>query len=604
MTILQSLAQQYQRMAEKGQAPGFGFSSEKISFCLEINADGAPAELIDLRGDDKKRSPRIMEVPSPVKRTVGVAANFLWDKTAYSLGVIAIEDTVDGKKQRLPGQNKRTAGEHAAFVARCREAFGQSDDPGLKALMLFLDSWRPERLPDIRGYTPDMLDLNIVFRLQGERCFVHERQAARAAIAAQEGSDAAAAQCMVTGRNAAPARLHPNIKGIAGGQTQGSSLVSFNADAFTSYNKSQGANAPVSEQAAFAYGAALNAMLARGSGASTRIGDATVAFWAEIGAGGEPAAAAAEDYMMMAFDPAKEEAGKLVAALDAMRAGRPMPDAPEFLDETRVHILGLSPNAGRIAVRFWHSGAFGDFARNMLAHWDDLRLDPPAWRIPPAVWMLLYEIAAQRKAENIPPQLGGALMRSILNGGAYPRPLLSAAITRLRAGDPINGPRTAIIKACLVRDGRAPHERKDDLVSLNRDSNSAAYRLGRLFAVLESAQRAALGKVNATIRDRFFASASATPAGVFPVLLRNSTHHLATLRKGDGGGLGHWLEREIAEIFDGMDDHMPASLSIEDQGRFVIGYYHQRYAKRADKPAPLAEHDTSPDSGDAEGDDA
>jgi CRISPR-associated protein Csd1 len=207
-----------------------------------------------------------------------------------------------------------------------------------------------------------------------------------------------------------------------------------------------------------------------------------------------------------------------------------------------------------------------------------------------------------RKFENIPANLTGELMRAILTGGRYPRTLLGAVIIRMRADHDITGRRAAICRACLVRDHRidddypkrlSDQEKEDYLVSLDRNETNSGYRLGRLFAVLENAQRAALGKINATIRDRYYGAASATPAGVFPLLLRTGAHHIAGLRKENKGG---WVDREIEEILNGLAGTVfPKSLSIEDQGRFAIGYYHQRaYRKPADDAA--AEIDTTDDT--------
>lgn len=609
MTILQSLARQYERMLENDEVPAQGYSREKIGWYLELDAEGTPLGLHRLGAPDEKgkHRPQIMAVPSPVKRTVGIAPNFLWDKTAYVLGVVRGEEKTDAGKRVFPTQGKRTADEHAAFVERHRTALADSEGEGLSALLTFLEAWTPEQFEE-RGFDPEALDENIVFRLKGDRGFLHQRPAARAVWLAAGASGAASAQCLITGQTSPIARLHPSIKGVMGAQSSGASLVSFNlgdkanpSSPSSSYGKAQGDNAPVSEAAAFSYGAALNAMLAKGSPRSTRIGDAAVAFWAEVGA--------VEQAMSFAFDPGKvekDEGEQLRALMGRVAQGRALRDeADTLLAETRIHILGLSPNAARLAVRFWHTGSFSDFARHVMQHWTDLSLDPPAFKSDPAAWALLYEIAAQRKAENIPPTIGGALVRAILTGGAYPRPLLGAVLTRVRAGDDINGPRAAIIKACLTRDARLnPAQSKREVpVALDRTEENEGYLLGRLFAVLETAQHLALGKVNATIRDRFFASASATPAGTFPTLLRNANPHLAKLRKGEKSGLGVWLEREIAEILDKMGTAMPTSLNIEDQGRFVIGYYHQRFTKRDDKPDEAEAVDTTPIEATDEGDD-
>ena len=227
-------------------------------------------------------------------------------------------------------------------------------------------------------------------------------------------------------------------------------------------------------------------------------------------------------------------------------------------------------------MRYWHEDCIGAFARRIGEHWRDLRLDPPAWTSAPPVWSLLLETAAQRRAANIPPTLAAPLMRAVLTGTRYPRSLFSAVIGRLRADKDINARRVAICRACIARDHRLGFEAEDVSMSLNRDDQNVAYRLGRLFAVYEGVQRAALRNINATIKDRYFGAASATPASVFPLLERNSAHHLASLRKGDSAGLAHWFDTEIDSIMAGLATEFPRSLSLEQQGRFAIGYHHQR----------------------------
>ena len=263
------------------------------------------------------------------------------------------------------------------------------------------------------------------------------------------------------------------------------------------------------------------------------------------------------------------------AALDAVAKARAA-DATEFDPETRVYFLGLAPNAARLSVRFWQPVTFGEFARHITRFWDDLALAPSPWKTAPAAWSLLYETALQRKVENIPPRLGGDLMRAVLTGAPYPRTLLSGVINRIRADGDINGRRAAICRAVINQNTK----REEIPMSLDRDNPNPAYRLGRMFAVLESIQQAALPGLNATIRDRYFASASATPARIFPQLTKIATHHLSLLRKGDSGGLAHWLDREMGDIWGGLEADLQRALNLEDQGRFVAGYYHQRWTKK------------------------
>jgi CRISPR-associated protein Csd1 len=587
MTILTALAGLYERMAEVGEAPALGYSKEKIGAELVIDAEGQLIAWHSLLTQDGKRMvPENLSVPAAIKRSSGIASNFLWDKTSYVLGVTALKD--DKKKPifddlgRLqPCQERRTADEHAAFVELHRERLSATEDPGLKAFLAFLEYWRWGDFSG-RDLPRDMLDQNIVFSFVTRGQYLHLRPAARALIvpaAVAEGP-----LCLVTGTQASSARLHPSIKGVMGAQSSGASLVSFNAPAFESFGHKQGDNAPVSEHAAFAYGAALNALLAR-SGAvgrrSQRIGETTAVFWAETEQRetDEAAEMAFADFL----DPPDTEGmsedekaahRKLQITMEALARGR-APDDPRFAATTRIYVLGLAPNAARLSVRFWLPGTLGDFARHVERFREDLRIDPAPWRRPPAVWALLYETALQHKAENIPPRLGGDLMRAVLMGTPYPRTLLSAVIGRIRADREINGARAAICKAVLTRNFK-----EEFPVSLDLDNPSPAYRLGRLFAVLENIQQAALPGLNATIRDRYFASASATPARVFPLLSKNASHHLANLRKSGKGGLAHWFDEQMGQIWSGLDPNLPGSLTLEDQGRFVAGYYHQKFYKK------------------------
>ncbi|MBB2164272.1 type I-C CRISPR-associated protein Cas8c/Csd1 [Gluconacetobacter sp. 1b LMG 1731] len=582
MTILQALEGYYHRLAERGAVASPGWSSEKFGWCIEIGADGGLVDVIDLH-DTRGRKPKavLYQVPAAVKRTVGIAPNFLWDKTAYVLG-------------RTAGAGKRTAEEHARFVAFHRLRLTGQTDEGLLALLRFLERWRPEHFDDETRFRPEMLDANVMFRLAGERLFIHQRPAARALVEKGEADGGGeTAFCLITGEQAPIARLHPSIKGVEGAQTAGAALVSFNLDAFTSLGKEQGANAPTSEVAAFRYGAALNHLLARDGPNRVRrpIGDATVVFWADAsdaeGSHAE-AADAAESWFAGVNDPPTdaEEEVKIGRDMDAIAQGRPLADLrPDILPGTRFFVLGLSPNAARLSVRFWLTGAFSEFAGNLAAHYQDLHIEPRPfhWGGAPSVFRLLVRTTALlQDAKNIPPQLAGEVMRAVLTGGRYPQSLLAAVMIRLRAGDdPLSGWHVAVIRAVLRRDHRKDRKKEDVPVSLAPDEPNRAYQLGRLFAVLEAAQRMALGKVNATIRDRYFGAASATPATVFPLLLRGVQNHLARLRK---DGKGDWVERDIADILDRLPPDLPRSLPLIEQGRFVVGYYHQRKEQFKGRP--------------------
>jgi CRISPR-associated protein Csd1 len=326
MSALASLVRAYDRMAERGEVPPYGYSQEKISFVIPLNSDGTVAHApIDLRqGEGKKKSARLMAVPQPTKRTSGVEPNFLWDKSAYVLGVTA-------------GEGKRTSREHEAFVGRHRELLASSSDEGLQALLRFLDKWSADRFARL-DWPEDMKDQNIVFALEGDRLaniMIHDRPAARdlwaRLITAGEKMSAA---CLITGEHAPVARLHPAIKGVWDAQSSGASIVSFNLDSFTSYGHEQGENAPVSEAAAFAYTSALNHFLQRNSGHRIQVGDSSTVFWADSPDAG---AALEAESLFLGFIDAREaeavEEKKVESILAKLRAGRPVeefkPDLPQ-----------------------------------------------------------------------------------------------------------------------------------------------------------------------------------------------------------------------------------------------------------------------------------
>ncbi len=565
MTILQALNGYYDRMAARGEAEPSGFSRENISFAITLSPTGEAVSILDLRQKNgKKLVPQRLSVPAAVKRTVGILPNLFWDKSAYVLG-------------RTAGEGKRTALEHAAFKTAHLELLAASDDQGLVALRQFLEAWVPERF-DTLPFTSEMLDANLVFLLQGTREYLHQRAAARALLAGRAKGETGKIFCLVTGDEASAQRLHPTIKGVNGAQSSGAALVSFNLDAFTSYGKEQGDNAPTSEDAAFRYGAALNSMLERAGANRLKrgIGDATVIFWADASdAAQEEEAKAAEDFFAQAAEPPSDgnEAVKIHDALLQVAKGTPVGSLdPKLHGKTTFHILGLSPNAARLSVRYWLTDEFQNFAERLGRHYEALRIEPApvGWTQPSVNLLLARTTALLGKFENIPEPLAGEVTRAILTGAPYPRTLLSAVIQRLRAGDsPRLGWHAAVIKACINK-----HPDKEDLsVALNPASTSAAYQLGRLFAVMEAAQFAALGQVNAPIGDRYYGAASATPARVFPSLLRGLKVHIADARKRGRGG---WIEPKVAEIISRLSDELPRTLRLEDQGRFAVGYYHER----------------------------
>ncbi len=572
MTILSSLARAYDRLPD---APPYGYSSEKIGFIISLHDDGTVATVIDWReGEGRKARPRPVLVPQPVKRTAGIAPNFLWDKTSYVLGVTA-------------GKATRTAEEHDAFVKKHLDAIEGTQDAGLRALLLFLQGWKPEQFVP-PAWPDEMKDQNVVFALESERLrhvLLHDRPAAKALWSdVAGGAEGQSEICLVSGQTAAIARLHPSIKGVWGAQSSGAALVSFNLDAFTSYGHEQGDNAPVSEAAAFAYTTALNRFLERDSGHRIQIGDASTVFWAD--AEDFEAAEEAEWLFSGYFDQddgaeavqasaEKAATRKIAIKLEQIRQGLPLADVAPGLDRgVRFFILGLAPNAARLSVRFYHEDDFGQLTERYQKFVSDMRIEPPPRGGTPPVWRYLLETAVLGKRENVTANLAGEWMRAILAGGAFPLTLMSSVLTRIRADGDVNALRAGILKAVLIRNFK-----REAPVALDPDNSNKGYLLGRLFATYEQIQSAALGsKVNSTVKDKFYGAASAQPRKVFRALDSGSVNHLSKIGK-QKPGYRVVLEKQVAAVMDMMQpgkDPFPASLSAEEQALFGLGYYHQR----------------------------
>jgi CRISPR-associated protein Csd1 len=556
--ILQALEGYYTRLKsdpDKG-IPDFGFSREKIDFEILLDKEGNVVGVSDLREvKGNKKNPKAMIVPQGVKKSVNIAPSFLWDNTGYVFGV-------DAK-----GNPKRAAEQFEEFK-KLHHGIGDAlDDEGMRAVLRFLDRWRSSMAPTLK-YWDEMCGKNIVFRLDGERKYIHERPSVREAwrdhIEKQESGFVS--YCLIKGERLPIARLHNSIRGVKGAQPTGASIVSFNLAAFCSFGKDQGYNAPVSVGAVFEYTTALNFLLRFESNQKVQIGDATTVFWAERDS-------PVEGFLGTVFDPreaSEEESRTVKLYLEAVREGK----KPKDIDSSvRFYLLGLSPNASRIAVRFWYSSTVGDIGEKIGQHFRDIAMEKQYEneREFPGIQQLLRETAQQRKFDNIPPKLSGDLMRSILTGSDYTQSLLSAVITRIRADHEINYLRAAILKGCLVRKSRKQQKTTEVSMSLSKENRNIAYLLGRLFAILERAQQGAVPGAKATIKDRYYGSASATPRPVFPLLLRLAQHHIQKAE------YGTFYDKQIEEVMQDIQE-FPGHLSLDDQGLFAIGYYHQRNA--------------------------
>lgn len=497
--ILQALAQLYERRSRDAdparRLPSPGLEDKDIPFIVELRADGQPIQLRDTRTlDGKKLRAQSFLVPQGVKRAYGVAANLLWDTAEYTLGISA------------KGDSPRLAEQTAAFRARVQALEAHANgDAGLTALLAFLAAPQLDALRTAPHWA-EMLEVNalVSFELQGDAgMLICQRPAVQAAIQAQTASQSAGEQalCLVDGALRPVARLHGSIKGVWGAQSMGANIVSFNLAAFNSYGKAQGQNAPVGEAAMFAYTTALNALLDRESSNRVQVGDASTVFWADA-----PHPFDGEFTLADLFgevdnpDKAREAVRALYAAV---RSGT----LPAAQADTRFFILGLSPNAARISIRFWLPQVpFSELAPRLVQHFDDIRVarrfdsDPET----PSLFRLLTSLALQGKADNIPPRLAGEWMRAILEGLSLPAGLLNAAVQRCKAERDVTYLRACVLKAWLNRHARAANDptRPSNTFkeALDMDYPAPAYRLGRLFATLERIQEQALPGINATAR--------------------------------------------------------------------------------------------------------
>ncbi len=579
--ILQALAQYYETLAAQGKLDRPGWSDAGISYALYINDDGALERVVSLkeeqdRGKKKVLAPKLMSLPAPVKRSSGVAPNFLWDNSSYILGI-------DEK-----GKPKRSM---ECFEA-CREfhhrLLDPIDSPVARALLAFFDHWEPalaREHPALADKLEDILKgANLVFRYESQ--FLQDDPLLQQAWqdyynAAEDGPERV---CLITGKKGAVESTHPSIKGVVGAQSSGAALVSFNAPAFCSYGQEQNFNAPVSKYAAFAYTSALNYLLRERRGVQ-RVGDTTVLFWAEDGS-----AVFQDLFAGYTFGaPVPCEAKDLQKAVKSLCQGLPaLFDGSRLDPDMTFYVLGLSPNAARLSVRFFLQNSFGNFARSVQAHYERLEIARPSYAkdefLPP--WKLLSETVNQNSRDKAPvPELPGEVLRAILNDTPYPATLLNGIELRIRAERNIPPNRAAILKAYYLKNPHKDVPKEVLTVSLNPNCTDVPYTLGRLFSVYEAIQSAANPRINATIKDRFFNSAAATPGTIFPILGNLAQKHLRKLR-GDNHGLSVFYEKQILDLSGILHETYPPRLSLPQQGSFQLGYYQQtqaRYEKKEEK---------------------
>ena len=593
--ILQALVKYYECLADAGKVTRPGWCSAKVAASLNISQEGellgiTPLKNEETRGKKTIEVPKSKEVPEQVTRSSGVSPNFLCDNSSYILGI----DT--------KGKPKRTKECFEASKERHLQILENVHSGTAEAIKSFYQNWNLDEAETNQVISEHFEELcaasNLVFYVDGD--FAQDDPEIKAAweefyCQKEKGKKGI---CLVTGEQTEIARIHGLIKGVPGAQSSGAALVSFNAPAFESYGKEQSYNAPVGTYAAYAYTTALNHLLADRSHTS-QIGDTTVVYWSEDGD------ERYQDIFGGTVDPSADNQDIIDGVFKSLEAGKPIAvgEVEESLSlEQKFYILGLAPNAARIAVRFFYQDSFGNILRHLKEHYDRMEIVRPAadeMRYI-GIWRMLQETVNKKSRDKKPvSNMAGSVYRAVISGGRYPASLFLGVMERIRAEQDdkdshirkITKGRAAIIKAYLLRNG---YDKKEEItVSLNEDSRNVAYTLGREFAVLEAIQEEANPGINTTIKDKYFNSACATPAAIFPVLFKLKNSHI---RKISNRGKVVYFEKLLGELQNRIpvtEEQMvpcPRRLSLEEQGMFILGYYHQNQ-KRYEKKVKEEEQD-------------
>lgn len=579
--ILQSLVKYYESLEQKGEITKPGWCNAKVSFALELSADGQLKRVIPLkvekeRGKKTVLEPQKLKVPQMVTRSSGIASNFLCDNSSYLLGI-------DNK-----GKPERSMECFLCAKAKHLDVLKDVDSPVGNAIIRYFESWKP----DEAGENPVLADVmeeiiagvNLVFCVGDD--YVQNVDEIKAAWDKYVGDSATGSKgvCLVTGEITEIARIHGTVKGVSGAQSSGASLVSFNAPSFESYGKEQSFNAPVGTYAVYAYTTALNHLLADKKHVTT-IGDTTIVYWSEDGE------EVYQDIFQDMSEPAADNYEIVDGVFKNLERGKAVnvPGVTESISmDQRFYVLGLSPNAARIAVRFFYQDSFGSILKHIKEHYDRMEIVRPAKDISQylGVWRMMMETVNKKSRDKKPiPSMAGVTYRAIISGGRYPDSLYHSVLGRIRVeqDDSDNGiykitrGRAAIIKAFLLKNGT--DDKEEITMGLNENSENVAYTLGREFAVLEAVQEAANPEINATIKDRYFNAACATPASIFPILFKLKNSHT---RKMNNKGKEIYYETMLGDLQERITGY-PKRLSLEDQGMFILGYYHQtqkRYEKK------------------------
>ena len=575
--ILQALVKQYENLERQGKVSGPGWCQAKVSYELDLSKNGdvlgvTSRKIEEMRGKKTVWVPASLIVPEMVTRSSGVSANFLCDNSKYMLGI-----DVQGTNQRVIDCFQATREKHRSVLKNAQGEIA-------RAILAYFEKWDPQKAeqhPVIRENWEKLTEGgNLIFSVEGQEAQEDEEIRACWEQYREQDDGERKGLCLVTGRKTEISRIHKVIKGVPGAQSSGAALVSFNAPAFESYGKEQSYNAPVGKYAEFAYTTALNYLLTQRD-YTFSLGDAMVVYWAENGK---------EEYQKCFFDilrPTKDNQKKLKDIFDSLKEDTKVYlENAEMDPEQKFYILALAPNAARLSVRFFYMNSFGKILQNIAEHYERLSIVKPAWAEQDYLGIrdMLNETVNQKSKDKTPiSNMSSLVLQAILSGSRYPASLYTDTLIRIRAENgKITWGRAAIIKAYLNRNyGWKKGER---FMGLKEECTDTAYVLGRLFSLLEAIQKEANPSITTTIRDRYFNSACATPASVFPVLIKLKNSHIKKLER-DKGGAKIYYEKQLTDIMGRLEE-FPKRLSLEQQGQFTLGYYHQqqkRYEKGEEK---------------------
>jgi CRISPR-associated protein Csd1 len=561
------LLQRLEEYAKRLDLPPRLYTETPVRYIIELKADGSLAsrQPIDTADPSSPRTKRGTRRWTPsIQRTVSVKPLLLADKAGYVLGFAPADAKPDRVRQC-----------HAAFLDLLDRCAIQTEEPAVLAVQSFLRNDPLSAMDIADDFDPAAVT---TFRVDG--VFPIDLPSVQAFWAAEHDpakGQAPQMQCIVCGtQRPVLERLELKVKGVPGGQTSGTSIISFNSDAFESYGLKASLNAPTCGSCGERFTKALNHLLASDD-TRIRLSDIVYVFWTK-----EPQADLPFAALMNQPDPQQVQ-----ALYESVSSGK---QGATKLDETPFYATALSGSGGRAVVRDWIDTTVSR-AKEQLARWFALQRITAGSEIAPPVGLRQLAAATVRTGDfrnAPPPNVSRALLRTALTGAPLPLDLLFQAVRRSRAEQGVTRSRAALIKMVLL--SQRQEFKEDDMVELDENNHDPGYLCGRLLAVLEQAQRAALPGINATIVDRFYGTASSAPASVFGRLLRGVQPHLGRLER-DRRGAWVNLQRRLEEVQSGLSA-FPKTLTLQQQGLFALGYYHERarrWAKTSNEELPAGD---------------